>query len=218
MKPMFWMLPAALLLSGCTPPQVPAESRTATPSEIAQQMLEYQQKSDRLVEGVNAALTPGATAQSIASLRLSPQLTTSLVALRGDVVRQFPQLMNRPVWLAESSQLVRADESDKVTGNLTGLFILATTAEDDPLKTAWVATVTVDMTRGTIASTRLNTALKGGFRPAPMQYLGEDGRVPLVRRVASDPDPAHWNDLRQLTVPTPASEVFIYSPQGVRRR
>lgn len=214
---------ATLLLSACSQQgQAPARtSRAATPAEIAQQLTAYADTSAALVAGVQAALQPGTTSQSLKALELSSDNRAKLESLRQQAVERFPILLDQPAWLAESSQLVGLDEAGSVTSNLDGLFVIATVAQDDPQKTAWVATVTVDVTGQRIENIRLNTGLAGGYFPPAYRYVGADGKLPYIRRTyerkGSTTMPIEV--VSAMSVPSAeASQVLVYSQTGERLR
>lgn len=214
---------ATLLLGACSQQgQSPARtSRAATPAEIAQQLHDYADTSAALVAGVQAALQPGTTSQSLKALHLSNGNQAKLESLRQQAIERFPALLDQPAWLAESSQLVGLDEAASVTSNLDGLFVIATVAQDDPQKTAWVATVTVDVTGQQIENVRLNTALTGGYFPPAYRYVGEDGALPYIRRTYDKGGPTTMpvESVSAMSVPSAdASQVLVYRQNGERLR
>ncbi|AFD27924.1 hypothetical protein [Deinococcus gobiensis] len=213
-----------LLLSACSQQQQsPARtSHAATPAEIAQQLQAYADTSAALVAGVQAALQPGTTSQSLKALDLSSNNRAKLESLRQQALERFPNLIDQPAWLAESSQLIGLNEAGSVTSNLDGLFVIATVAQDDPQKTAWVATVTVDVTGQQIENIRLNTTLSGGYFPPAYRYVGEDGKLPYIRRTyapAGGPSTMPVETVSAMSVPSEeASQVIVYSQAGERLR
>ncbi|MBZ9751755.1 hypothetical protein K7W42_12900 [Deinococcus sp. HMF7604] len=209
-----------LLLAACQQATPPRTATPASPTQIAAQLAEYQEKSDALVHGVELAFTPGVTSQALNATALSDVNRSKLEQLRQQAVARFPELLTQPAWLAESSQLVGVQEAQSVTSNLDGLFVIATVATDDPQKTAWVATITVDMTKGTLVRATLNDELTGGYVPPAMKHIGPDGKVPMIRRSydVSQPD-ITVAPVAAMSVPRePQSAVFVYDGAGVLQR
>lgn len=205
------------LLASCASTESPRMTNEATPEQIAAQIREYNAQSDTLVQAVQAAFAPGATAQSIGAINLSPQNKATLEELRVEAIRRFPELMKKTAWLAESSQLVGVNESKMVVNNLEGLFVIATTANDDPTKTAWLLTLTVDMSQKKLIKARFNNQLTSGYIPPTMKNIGADGKMPLIRRTYSvnSPDITVQNVNRMDTPAEPEAGVLVYDANGV---
>lgn len=185
-KALFSLLPL-MLLASCGGPAAPVrESQDATPQQIQAQLEEYATKSQALTEGVNAALRPQMTIKGIQAMSISAANQQKLIKLRDQALTAFPHLEHENAWLAESSQLIAPKDARKVTNTMQGVFIIATQAQDNPGKTAWVAVITVDLDKQQILNMRLASDLKGNYQNPSYRNLGPDGKLPLIRRVFND--------------------------------
>lgn len=174
-------LPALLLLGACTAPL--AQDPGPSAASVAEQIAAHDAAAQQLADGLQRALQPGLTRQDLQALPVSAATREALLSLREAAAERFPVLLKEPSWIAESSQLVSAEDAARVTPNLTTLYVIATARPGHPDQLAWVATVTADTRTGNILDTHLADTLDQTYTPAFLQAADPDGHINPIRRV-----------------------------------
>jgi hypothetical protein len=166
------------LLSSCA---VQPSSQADSLTNVENQIREHDYLAPILAAKVQQSLAAGASEQSINKLGINTNSRNLLIKLRDQATQRFPQLLVEPTWIAESSQLVSAEDANKVTQKMVTLYIIATKAGEDQL--AWVATVTADTKTGEVLATQLADQLKPGYITAFQAAAESNGHVNLTRRI-----------------------------------